>query len=52
MARGKLPWLLNARWKKAFAAATSRLARSRKIDGFSVAVDGAIEIGQRTLIFT
>ena len=27
-ARGNLPWLLNARWKKAFAAATSRLARS------------------------
>jgi predicted ATPase len=30
IARGNLPWLLNARRKKAFAAATSRLARNRK----------------------
>ena len=30
MARGKLRWLSNARRKKAFAAATSRLARKRK----------------------
>jgi len=42
MAHGSRPWLLNARRKNAWAAATSRFGAEQEVDS-AIAVDRAIE---------
>jgi hypothetical protein len=44
MAHGSRPWLLNARRKNAWAAATSRFGAEQEVDSFPIAGDRAIEV--------